>query len=168
MATETINYAANWATITCGVASLASSSDFTAGRESTAVDNTTNKYVDALVGGKVTVGTSPTSGTQIRIWVYAGYGDTPSYPDVLDGTDSAETFTSAGIRDSSLRLAHTINVDATTSDRTYPFAPFSVASLFGHVPEFWGLFVTHNTGVNLNATAGNHEFLYVGLKYDIA
>ena len=62
-----------------------------------------------------------------------------------------------------------ISVTAATSDIGYAFAPFSVASRFGGVmPKYWGLFVTHNTGVNLNATGGNHVFSYNGIKYDVA
>ena len=168
MATTTINAAAP-TTITIGVASLASSSTWVAGRESNEVDNTTNKFVDALVQGKVTVGTSPTANTLILVYVWGS--DTSAATtaiDVIDGADSAETITSAGVRDGFLRLAASINVDATTSDRAYPVAPFSVADLFGQMPRYWGLFVTHNTGVALNATAGNHAFAYTGIKFDTA
>lgn len=167
MATSTINYAAS-AAITISLASLASSSGKLAGRESTAVSNTTNKYIDVLVGGKVTTGTSPTTATAIEVWVYAAVNDTPTYPDVLDGTDSDETFTDDGSKFSALKLARVIAVDA-TSDQTYWVAPFSVAGLFGGVmPTHWGLWVVHNTVAALNATAGNHEFKYTGIKYDVA
>lgn len=168
MATMTINYASP-ATITISPASLATSSDWTAGRESDAVDNTTNKYVDALVSGKVTVGTTPTINTFINIYVYAQHDDTPTYQDVFDGTDSAETVTSSGVLNGVVRLLGTLTVSATTSDRTYYLAPTSVAQLFGGIlPKRWGLFVSHNSGVNLNATGSNHEFKYTGVKYDVA
>jgi hypothetical protein len=168
MATATPNYAA-YSTIAISPASLASSSDFTAGRESDAVDNTTNKYIDALVSGKITVGTTPTINTTINIYVYAQHDDTPTYPDVLDGTDSAETITSAGVLSGALTLMAAMNVNATTSDRTYWLKPTSVAQCFGGVmPKRWGLYIAHNTGVNLNATGGNHQFVYQGIKYDVA
>lgn len=169
MATTTINYSSN-TTITCGVASLASSSTFVAGRESNEIDNTTNKYVDAIVQGKVTVGTTPTTNTQICIYVWGSDTSLATTAlDVLDGTDSAETLTNASILNSTLKQGAVISVLATTSDVTIPFAPFSVASRFGGVmPKFWGLFVAHNTGSNLNATAGNHSFSYNGIKYDVA
>lgn len=168
MATTTISYSSA-TTITCSVASTATSSTWVAGRESTEIDNTTNKYDDALVQGKITVGTTPTASTLILVYVWGS--DTSAGTtniDVIDGTDSAETLTSAGVRDGFMRLGAAINVDATTSDRAYPFGPFSVADLFGQMPKFWGLFVTHNTGVNLNATAGNHSFTYTGVKFDTA
>lgn len=162
----TLSYSAA-TTITCSVASLATSSTFVAGQESSQIDNTSNVFQDAHVQGVVTVGTTPTADTAILVYVWGSdtsLGTTAR--DVLDGTDSAETLTSAGVRDSFLRLGASIVVDATTSDRAYPFGPFSVADLFGgNMPKFWGLFVTHNTAVNLNSTAGNHAFSYVGIKY---
>lgn len=151
------------ATITISPASLATSSSRVAGRESTAVDNSSNRYADALVSGKVTTGTSPTGG-QIDVWVYGQHDDTPTYMDVLDGTDSAETFNDENSRNSAMKLAAVVVPD-TTSDQTYWIAPFSVAALFGGVlPKRWGLFIAHSTGVNLNATAGNHEFKYTGVN----
>lgn len=168
MATLTPSYSA-YSTITISLASLASSSDFTAGRESDAIDNTTNKYDDVLVGGKVTVGTTPTANTVINVYVYAQYDDTPTYMDVFDGTDSAETVTNAGVLQSSLRLLASLNCTAATSNVAYWMAPTSIASLFGgQVPKRWGLFVAHNTGVALHATGSNHEFKYQGIKWDIA
>lgn len=168
MATITPSYAAS-ATITISPASLGSSSTFVAGRESNVIDNTSNKYVDALLSGQVTVGTTPTVNTQIRVYVFAPMNDTPTYPDVMDGTDSAETITSVGVGNGFLKLAASIDVDATTSDRVYNFGPIAVAALFGGVlPSRWSVFVAHNTGVNLNSTAGNHIFTYIGVKYDVA
>ncbi len=169
MATMTVNYSAN-TTITCSVASLASSSTFVAGRESTQIDNTTNKFVDALVSGKVTVGTTPTANTQINIYVWGAETSLATTAiDTLDGTDSDETLTNTGVLFSALRLGATTSVSATTSNVGYDFAPFSVAALFGGVmPKFWGLFVAHNTAAALNSTAGNHVFEYVGVKYDVA
>lgn len=155
MASIKIEYAASSA-LTISPASLATSATFLAGRESSEVDNTTNKYLDYLLAGKITVGTTPTASTEIRIYVVALMEDA-TWPDVFDGTDSAETVTSAGVGSGFLRLAASMEVDATTSDRTYHFGPVSIASLFGgSLPKKWVAFVTHNTGVNLNATAGNH------------
>lgn len=168
MATTTISYTTA-TTITCSVASVASSSTWVAGQESNEIDNTSNKYDDALVQGKITVGTTPTASTLILVYVWGS--DTSAATtnlDTIDGVDSTETLTSAGVRDGFLKLGAAINVDATTSNRSYWFGPFSIADLFGQVPKFWGLFVTHNTGANLNSTAGNHSFTYTGIKFDTA
>jgi len=162
MADVKIAYASS-AAMTITLASLASSSTRVAGRESTAINNTSNKYLDYLVAGKVTTGTSPTDARQIDVWVYASYEDTPTYPDVFDGTDSDETATSAGVLAGGLVLAASISTN-NTSDRTYWIAPFSVAALFGgRMPKYFGVFVTHDTGVALNATGGNHAFWQTGV-----
>ena len=169
MATSTVNYSANTA-ITMDLSALGSSATFVAGRESSQVDNTTNKFVDVLVSGSVSVGTTPTANTSILIYVYGAETSLATTAiDVLDGTDSAETLTNTGILNA-LRLGAAINVPATTTDVQYFVLPFSVAALFGGVvPKFWGLFVAHNTGVNLRTNAINtNSFEYVGIKYDIA
>lgn len=147
------------AALTITLASLATSSTRVAGRESTAINNTSNLYLDVLVAGKVTTGTSPTAG-QIDVWVYGSYDDTPIYPDVLDGTDSDETFTSVDIRNAAMEYAGFAITD-TTNNRTYWFSPFSVADLFGgRMPKYWGIWVSHSTGVNLNSTGSNQAFWY--------
>jgi hypothetical protein len=159
MADRKIVYAAD-AQLTITLASLATSSTLVAGRESTAVANTSNLYLDYKLSGKITTGTSPSAAKSIEVWVVPTINDTPTYPDVFDGTDSAETVTSAGAASGYLKLGAVMNVDATTSDVAYAFGPFSVASLFGGVcPRKFVIFVTHNTGVALNATGGNH-FIY--------
>ncbi len=167
MADLKIKYAAS-ATITISPASLATSAGRVAGVESDAISNAVTLYDDVLVGGKITTGTTPTVSTQIDIYVYAAVNDTPLYPDVFDGTASAETVTSANVKANAIRLLASIVVDA-TSDRTYWLAPTPLAFLFGGVmPVAWGLFISHDTAVNLNATAGNHAFSYTGITYTSA
>jgi hypothetical protein len=169
MATQTVNYGAA-AAITMDLANLASSSTFVAGRESSQIDNTTNKFVDALVFGRISVGTTPTANTSINVYVYAGdVSLATTAVDVLDGSDSAETLTNVGIL-YGLKLGASISVPAATSDVAYEVQPFSVAALFGGVmPKFWGLYVAHNTAVNLRNTAVNTNSLsYAGIKFDFA
>jgi hypothetical protein len=161
MATTTnlLNYISSSA-VTITLASLATSATWLAGRESDLIDNSSSKYLDYLLAGKVTVGTTPTVSTEIRIYVVAMQDDS-TWPDVFDGADSDETVTSAGVGSGFLKLGAVMLVDATTSNRTYYFGPFSVASLFGGVvPRKWVVFVTHNTAVNLNSTGGN-QAIYI-------
>lgn len=167
MSTVTVNYAAS-ATITIAPENVASSSDFTAGVESNVIDNSTNKYVDVLVSGYWTSGTTPTANTTVAIYAYAQQDDGPTYQDVFDGTGSAETVTGGNIN-SAVRLLGTLSVTTNTSNRAYYLAPTSVAQAFGGVmPQRWGLFIAHNTGVNSNSTAGNHVWKMQGIKYDVA
>jgi hypothetical protein len=149
--------------ITISLASLASDTNLLAGQESTAINNTTNLDLDHLVSGQIMVGTTPTANTNIEIWAYAAIrvvSGTPVYPDVIDGTDSAETLSNLGMKVSALRLLTTIYVSAATSNLAYAVPPTSIANIFGQMPKYWGLFVTHNTGVALNATGGNHILHY--------
>ena len=155
MASTKLEYAASSA-LTITLASLASSSTWTSGRQATAVDNTTNKYLDYLLAGLVTVGTSPTSGTEIRVYVVA-LRDDSTWPDAVGATDAAWSSSSEGTRDGYVKLAAALRVDSTTSNRGYSFGPVSVASLFGgSCPKKFTVVVAHNTGVALNATGGNH------------
>ena len=154
---------------TFAVASLATSSTLVAGYETGIVDNSTNLFLDYIIGGKVTVGTSPTANKIIEIWAFSQSEDTPTYPDVFDGTASAETITSVGVKNSVLSLVAVLDVSAATSDVTYYFQGKSMRACFGGVvPKRFGFFVTHNTGVNLNSTAGNHELTALPVYEQVA
>lgn len=170
MATLTPSYAASSA-LTITLASLATSSSLLVGVESNQVDNTTNKYSDALLEGFITTGTTPTTSTQILVYAWgSNVSLATTAKDSLDGTDSAETITSAGVGYGFLKLIISLTVDSATSNRRYDFGDISVATILGLpvLPPYWGVFVTHNTGVNLNSTAGNHAISFSGIKYDIA
>jgi len=155
------------AAFTISLASLGTSSTWVAGRESTAI-TVSGLVTDYLVGGRITAGTSPTVSTVINIYVYGSTNDSPTYPDGITGSDSARTLTSENVRNAAIRLGATIVID-NTSDRVYWIAPFSVAALFGGaLPNRFGLFVAHNTGVNLNSTGGNHVLNYTPVYYNVA
>jgi hypothetical protein len=153
MATIDLGYAASSA-VTITLAALATSSTLLVGRESAPIDNSVNLYLDYLLAGRITTGTSPTAGS-IEVHV-VGMVDDTLWPDVFDGTESAETVTNADIKNAVCRPAAAI-VTGTTSNQAYDFGPVSVASLFGGTcPRKFACFVTHSSGVNLNATATNH------------
>lgn len=164
--TSAVNYGTN-TTITMDLINSATSSTFLAGRECSQVDNTANLFNKAHVSGTVKVGTTPTINTFINVYVWGAQTSLATTAiDVLDGTDSAETLTHSGVL-YSLRVGCSIWVPATTSDLVYPVLPFEVSALFGAMPKFWGLFVSHNTGVNLhNSSANTNAFSYYGIKYD--
>ena len=148
-------------TITNAIASLASDTNLLAGYESAVIDNTTDGYEDIILSGKVTTGTSPTAARQIEVWAVAW--DSNAWPDVFDGTSSAETITSSDIKNAICKCVAILPTN-NTSDRTYSYTGISARQVFGGVlPSKFVLFQVHNTGVALNATAGNHEHSYMGV-----
>lgn len=170
MATSTVNYSSNQ-TITIDLKSLGTSSTFLAGQESNQIDNTSDKYMDCLVSGTVSVGsTGMTANTSIFVYVWGADTSLATTPlNDLVGTDGPAALSNAGIL-TALRLGASVYVPVTTNNFTYIVLPFSVASLFGGVmPKFWGLYVAHNTGASLyNNAVNTNPFKYVGIKYDVA
>lgn len=117
-------------------------------RESTAVDNTTNLYLDVFLGGsfKLAAGT-PASDKCINVYVY-GSEDGSSYGDNATGTDAALTMRSP----TNLRLVGVV----TTPDAgglTYQLQTTGVAKAFDHMlPRKWGVVVENRTGLAFDST----------------
>lgn len=134
--------------------SLGSSGTLTAGAELPAFDNSTTKYTDVRCAGNIKLGTSPSGNTYVFIYLFEAQEDGgPTWPDVFDGTASAETITSQAIVQGLFQRgpAAVLQCDG-TSAAVLPF-DFWVGDYFGgHVPKNWGRFVTHNTGVALAAS----------------
>src|SRR5690242_3154860 len=161
MTTATPVYGSSVA-MTCTIASLATDANLLVGRESTAVDQKdTDDAIDCLLGGKITTGTTPTAAKQIEIWLYGSYDDT-EFSASASGSNAGLTLTAES---KTLMRLFTIIPTHSTSDTAYKFGPYSVAQCFGGVlPVQWGVWIVHNTGVNLNSTGGNHELVYFPVK----
>lgn len=173
MATVQVNYPAGTATITISPQNVASSTTLVAGVESDLISNISNLDLDHQISGTWTCGTTPTANTQVQIWIVPVLTDnlagTQTWPDVFDGTASAETVSSVGVLQGLGRLLGVLNVDSTTSDRTYALAKTSVASCFGGaLPTQYVVFITHNTGVNSNSTSGNFVWSYQRIRQTVA
>lgn len=149
---------ANEATLT-GLNSLASSTTWVAGWESTAIDNSSLLYLDYRVTAKITAGTTLTAG-ELRMYL-VGMLDDSTWPDVFDGTSSAETVTNVQIRDAICRPAAVSATNNTNSVVYYLDCP-SVAAVFnGLMPKKFVAFITHSMAGAL-AAAGN-QLTYVGM-----
>ncbi len=136
---------------TITVASLASSTT-NVGRQSTVVDNSTTRYSLVHIFGKIKQGTSPTGSK--GVYFYAIRGDQNATPHRSDGagaSDAALTRVNAPYITTGRNLA-----SPATGDLIY-VDDFIV----NPGPEF-GVIVTHDTGVNLDATGGNHWVRYIG------
>lgn len=154
-------YAASVPMTFTSVNSLASSSTLVAGANATAVDNTSNLYLDYLLAGfyKNNVTTPPTAGTEIDTYLYRSYDDGPTYPAGLTGSDAAATITTVNMINSGLKLAWSIIVAATTS-QVNPFDAGVISGYFGGItPKLWSIWVTHNSGQSL-AASGNTVSYY--------
>ena len=169
MAVTNITYGTKTA-ITIDFANVATSSTLTAGVESNEISNASNLFDYVLVQVKVSPGTTPTSGKSILIYVWGSDVSLATTAlAVLDGTASAETITNEGVRNAFLKLGAAVTLTATTSNQEHPVGPFSVASLFGSMPKFWGLFITHDTAVNsYNNAVNTNAFNYTGITYTTA
>jgi hypothetical protein len=145
-----------------GLNSLAASTTRLAGYETNAVDNgaySGGPCLDYLVSGYFTAAAANHNAGQIDVSVVGSLNDTPNWPDVFDGTASAETVTSANIAASILKPIATILGDS-TNDRVYPFGPVGIAQLFGgSVPDQWVVFVSHNIHTTTNAWASSGHLI---------
>lgn len=161
MTTASIVYGSATAlTIGLSTGPLASDTNLVAGRESTAIDNTSDLAIDAIVFGKVTTGTTPTNSRQIEVYLY-GSVDGTNFSGGASGSDANLTPQTKDL----LRLLQIIPTN-NTSNQAYTWGPFSVAQAFGGtMPANWGVYVVHNTAVALNSTGGNHFVKYRTVKY---
>lgn len=148
-------YGSNNQAITITLASLANAG----ARESTQVDNSSNCFRDALVGGKLR---SPASGTAatgtVNVYAYGSTDGGTTNSDKASGSDAGITLTVPP----NAKIIGVINVVANATD--YEFGPFSVADAFGKVmPSSWGLIFENKTGGTLDSTGGNHAVHYQGV-----
>lgn len=141
-------------TITLTVASLANNGL----RECTAVDNSSNLYIDALVGGKVKAGAASTSATgYINVYAYGTTDGGTTYSGSASGTD-------ADYSGNSLNLIWLGRISVIADATTYEFGPFSIASAFkGTLPDHWGIVIENKTGGTLDSTGGSHAVHYQGV-----
>ena len=146
-----IAYAAS-ASPTITLASLAASSTLLGGRESTAIDNGASvKYLDYLAAGNAVAASSNNQAGSVYICVVAAQNDTPTWPDVFDGTDSAETVSKAGVFNAVCKFLAVIGADNTAS-QAWAWGLSSVAGCFGGaVPDQFVYFVTHSIQTSTNA-----------------
>jgi hypothetical protein len=146
------------AAFTLDLTGLAASATWVAGRESTSVDNTSNKYLDYKISGSYISGTSPTAG-EARLYYVQPQEDTPTWPDVFDGTDSNETVTNTSILDK-LPLGWS-GGNSTTTNVTYPIiSALTLAQAFGIVPHHFLVFFTHSMVAALKTDAANTNSIF--------
>lgn len=155
---------ADTAAFTITLTSLAASSTLVAGRESTAIANTTNLDEDLLVSGKISIQSHATTG-RVEVWAYAPISvasGTPTYGKTT-GTDAAVTFDSRAQAAAHGKLLWAFVSDASVA-RTYFMPPCSLRQAFGELPTHVGLVVINGHGGALSATATDHALHYLRVQ----
>jgi hypothetical protein len=143
--------------------SLAASATLVAGAESTAVDNTTNKYYDYMLAGYIKAGAANTQVGVIEIHVVGMLNDA-EWPDVFDGTDSVETI-DASVKAAACKTVAVIPTVA-TNDKVYPFGPVSVRTAFGEqMPKKFVVWITQTAHTSTNALASSGHKISVTPVY---
>lgn len=147
MAETKTKYGSNNQAITITINSLAHD----AKRESTAVDNATSCFFDALVQVKIATNTGADSTGDKCVYVYA-YGTSDSgaaYSANASGSDAA--FGTDPQQLANCRMIGTIY--APTQDKIYKSDLMSVAGAFGgFLPQRWGIIVHNRTGQTLKSS----------------
>ena len=128
-------------------------------RESLLVDNTTNLFLDALVGVKVKFANTAPTGDK-RLYIYAaGVWRTASlvWPDAVTGADAAITLNSP----TQLKLIGAIEA---AQNVTRVSEPLSVAQAFGGIlPPSWSIVLLNSSGAALTTTESDHFVEYIGI-----
>lgn len=160
MATVSSLYGTSNQAFTITMSTLANATNASgAGRASTAIDNTSNLFLDALVVVKITTSASALANDK-AVYVYA-YGTADggtTYSDGVTGTDATFTATNPP----NLRLLGVINAVATST--AYVGGPWSMANALGVLPQKWGIVCVNFTGQAL--TAGSA--FYQGVQSTVA
>jgi hypothetical protein len=128
-------------------------------RASTAIDNTTNVFHDALVSVKVKTGAGVAANQKaVNVYAYATTDGGTNYTEGATGTDAAITL---AVPTNAILLGV---ISAPTAATVYPGGPWSVAAAFGgSLPDHWGIIVENQQGQTLDATEGNHTKTYQGV-----
>ncbi len=147
-------YGTSGQAITCTLASLTTTSI----RQSTAIDNTSNTFVDSIAMVAVKTGASGTSATgYVDVYAYGTANGGTNYSGGCTGSDAAFTMSLASL----FKLGRLPTIANAT---TYTGGPWSVASAFGgSLPDHWGIVVDNESGGTLDTTEGNHLKVYQGV-----
>ena len=158
MADVLTGYGASGQALTITLASLADSS--TAGRESTSVSNTADRYLDVLISCRVKPQNSGSivAPSAAFVYAYASVDGGSEWPDTVTGTDAAITLNTP----TQLKLLGAVYAAAINT--TYKGGPWSLAALYGgRMPEKWGVVVVNDMGTALSATGGDHAVEWQGI-----
>jgi hypothetical protein len=149
-------YGSSGQALTITLTSLADAS----ARESTAISNESNLFLDVLITCKLKTQNSGSIVAPSSAFVYA-YGTVDAgseWPDTVTGTDAAITLNSP------TQLPLLGVVYAAAINTTYKAGPWSLARLYGgKMPSRWGVVVLNEFGTALSGTGSDHVVEYQGV-----
>jgi len=126
-------------------------------RQSAAVDNSGDKYLDALVGGFIKTGSGSEAGSYVDVYVSGSIDEGDTFGGDCSGTNSVY-----GGEDKNLTFLKRIHTEA--ENTTFEFGPWSIAAAFGGVlPRHWVLVFDNESDSELDGTGSNHEVHYQGI-----
>lgn len=140
-----------------------------AGWESDAIDNTTNGYDDYRIQLHLVTHASNRQAGTIKIYLIGPIDDS-TWPDVFDGTQSAETPTDTEEFDGYAKIARVLDVDNTAS-ATYDIDIPSAAAVFGYnLPKKFVIYVTGNATTTTTAqfAAAGSTVSVTGSYYNVS
>ena len=140
------------------------------------VDNTSNLFVDVLVGGQIDLDTTTgtiAAGESFDIYVAARFDKdvTTSYSGGIDtalGAGDSTLTEDTEFTPHNLILLTSVRVEDTAPDvsQGYNWGPVSVAEAFGgRMPQHWMLMGHNNTGGTTTAATSTTIVNYVGITY---
>lgn len=142
-------YGGNNTAITCTVTSLANN----AYRQSTAIDNSSNLYLDALVTINVKSTTTASATGYVAVYAYGTTDGGTTYDGGASGSDSAYTPDETPPNLPLIGII-TLNASSTSVQRC-----FSVAAAFGgQLPQKWGIIVANFSNTTLNSSVGSCNY----------
>jgi hypothetical protein len=142
---------ANSNTITITLSSVTTGSFAT----SSAVDNSSNLYISALVQVKVKAGTTPTATGYWNVWL-------------IRSTDGGTTYdgNSTSNKSGGMQLLGVLPLSGANTGEVVT-GTFDTA-LLGALGSSWKIAVENQTGVTTDTTAGNHTAIFTGVTYTSA
>jgi len=127
-------------------------------QQSEAIDNSSNLFLDVLVGGFIKTGASgPGSGDYVDVYVAGSVDGGDTF-----GGDCSGINESYSGEDKNLKFLGRISTEDVST--TYEFGPWSIAAAFGGVmPQKWVLVFDNESDGALDSTGANHEVHYLGV-----
>jgi len=134
-------------------------------RESTLVDNKTNRFVEVLISGTLEALASVGVDSYARIFAYGRTGS-GLFTGSATGADAAYGAAAGQPGIKNLKYLGTAFVNAATTE-SFEWGPFSLKNAFGAIPDEWGVVLEWNdSGASIALHTSGNVVNYQGIKYE--